>query len=218
MPWSRSTPPLCQGLGAESAVSRHLASVAEASKQRFQPEERGELRAQAFELEKQSGGVVAFLGIHTDERVAGAFNNSQLRRHQRDPIELPADFLLQHRRQITAVAGSQRLELFETITPKRIVVLDALAAEQAPESIGMLMRSLSSVPRSRVRRRRSSSSRLGARTMEQTRRSPRAQAISVRNSVSPSIASVLARRCLRLTAIEAASTTWLSIPLASSNR
>ena len=121
------------GTGRQSAVSRHLASVAEASKQRFQPEERGELRAQAFELEKQSGGVVAFLGIHTDERVAGAFNNIQLRRHQRDPIELPADFLLQHRRQITAVAGSQRLELFETITPKRIVVLDALAAEQAPE-------------------------------------------------------------------------------------
>src|SRR5271165_5090153 len=59
------------------------------------------------------------------------------------------------------------------------------------------MRSLSSVPRSRVSRRRSSCSGLGARTMEQTRRSPRAQAISVRNSVSPSIASVLALRCRR---------------------
>jgi hypothetical protein len=47
--------------------------------------------------------------------------------------------------------------------------------------------------------------------MEQTRRSPRAQAISVRNSVSPSIESVLARRCRRGTAIEAASTTWLSM-------
>ena len=55
-----------------------------------------------------------------------------------------------------------------------------------------------------------SSAGLGARTIEQTRRSPRAQAISVRNSVSPSIESVLARRCRRATAIEAASTTWLS--------
>ena len=36
---------------------------------------------------------------------------------------------------------------------------------------------------------------------EQTRRSPRPQAISVRNSVSPSIASVLAHRCRRSTAI-----------------
>ena len=45
-----------------------------------------------------------------------------------------------------------------------------------------------------------------------------AMSISVRNSVSPSIASVLARRCHRSTAIEAASTTWLSIPLASSKR
>ena len=38
----------------------------------------------------------------------------------------------------TAVAGSQRLEPFETISPKRIVIPDALAAEQAPNSIGML--------------------------------------------------------------------------------
>src|ERR1700752_3716940 len=103
-----------------------------------QPEERGELRAQAFELEKQGGGVVALLGVRADERVAGAFDRSQLRRHQRDPIELPADFRLQHRRQLTAVPGSQRLESFETIAPKRIVIPDALAAEQAPDPIGML--------------------------------------------------------------------------------
>src|SRR5919199_1872968 len=80
------------------------------------------------------------------------------------------------------------------------------------------VRSLRSVARSRVRRRRSSSSGLGGRTIEQTRRSPRAQAMRVRRSISPSIASVLARRCRRLTAIEAGSTTWLSIPLASSRR
>src|SRR4051794_14833099 len=79
-------------------------------------------------------------------------------------------------------------------------------------------RSLSSVPRSRVRRRRSSSSGLGGRTIEQTHRSPRAQAISARTSFSPSIASVLARRCRRSTAIEAGSTTWLSTPLAPSRR
>src|SRR5580692_7030389 len=51
-----------------------------------------------------------------------------------------------------------------------------------------------------------------------TRGSPRRQAISVRSSVSPSIASVLARRWRRGTAIDAGSTTWLSTPLASSKR
>src|SRR5271166_449352 len=54
------------------------------------------------------------------------------------PPFAPADFRLQHRRQLTAVAGSQRLESFETIAPKRIVIPDALAAEQAPNPIGML--------------------------------------------------------------------------------
>src|SRR3954469_21221312 len=80
------------------------------------------------------------------------------------------------------------------------------------------MRSLSSVARSRVRRRRSSSSGLGGRTIEHTRRSPRAQAMRVRRSISPSIVSVLARRCRRLTAIEAGSATWLEVPFRSSRR
>src|SRR5208337_4443750 len=131
--------PAPSGTGRQSAVSRRLASVAKAAKQRFQPEERGELRAQAFELEKQGGGGVRLLGsFRADQPVASAFDRSQLRRHQRDPIEFPADFRLQHRRQLTAVAGSQRLESFETIAPKRIVIPDALAAEQAPNPIGML--------------------------------------------------------------------------------
>jgi hypothetical protein len=76
------------------AVSRHLAAVAEAAEERFQPEE-------------------------ADERVAGAFDRSQLPRRQLDPIEFPADFRLQRRRQLAAVPGSQRLEPFETISPKR---------------------------------------------------------------------------------------------------
>src|SRR6267154_2295388 len=54
------------------------------------------------------------------------------------------------------------------------------------------MRSRSSVARSRETRRQSSSLGLGGTVMAQTRGSPRFQAISVRSSVSPSIASVLA--------------------------
>src|ERR1700733_6494968 len=48
--------------------------------------------------------------------------------------------------------------------------------------------------RSRQIRRRSSSSGVGARTIEQTRGSPRLWASSARSKVSPSILSVLARR------------------------
>ena len=59
-------------------------------------------------------------------------------RYHRDPIEFPSDFRLQHRRQLTAVAGSKRFKPFETISPKRIVIPDALAAEQAFDPIGML--------------------------------------------------------------------------------
>src|SRR5947209_18088360 len=71
------------------------------------------------------------------------------------------------------------------------------------------MRSRSSVARSREIRRRSSSLGLGGTVIAQTRGSPRCQAINVRSSVSPSIASVLARRWRRGTAIDAGSTTWL---------
>ena len=87
-----------------------------------EPEERGELGAQALELEEQRGGVVRLLGVRADERVAGAFDPSQLHRRQREPIELPADFRLQHRRQLAPIAGSQRLEPLTAIAAKRIVI------------------------------------------------------------------------------------------------
>ena len=80
------------------------------------------------------------------------------------------------------------------------------------------IRSVMSVCRSRDSRRRSSSSGLGGTTIEQTRGSPRFQAISVRSSVSPSIRSLLALRLRRGTATEAGSTTWLSTPFFSSIR
>ncbi len=51
-----------------------------------------------------------------------------------------------------------------------------------------------------------------------SRGSPRLNAVSVRSNSSPSIVSVFARRWRRGTAIEAASTTWLSIPFAARTR
>ena len=72
--------------------------------------------------------------------------------------------------------------------------------------------------RSRQSRRRSSSSGVGALTIAHTRGSPRLYASSARTSASPSILSVFARRRRREVAIEAGSTTWLSIPSFCSTR
>jgi hypothetical protein len=53
---------------------------------------------------------------------------------------------------------------------------------------------------------------VGALTSAHTRGSPRLYASSARTSASPSILSVFARRRRRDVAIEAGTTTWLSIP------
>ena len=81
-----------------------------------------------------------------------------------------------------------------------------------------LIRSLTRALRSRTTRRLSSSSGVGTRSIAQTRGSPRLWASKALTSVSPSIRSVFARRRRRETAIEAGSTTWLSIPLSSRTR
>src|SRR5918993_4197682 len=73
-------------------------------------------------------------------------------------------------------------------------------------------RSAVRVSRSRLIRRRSSSWGVGAWTIAKTRGSPRLEASKVRTKASPSIRSVFARRRRRAVAIEAGSTTWLSIP------
>src|SRR3954468_13918936 len=73
-------------------------------------------------------------------------------------------------------------------------------------------RSAVSVSRSRLIRRRSSSCGAGALTIAHTRGSPRLEASRARTRASPSILSVFARRRRREVAMEAGSTTWLSIP------
>src|ERR1700688_3032898 len=76
-----------------------------------------------------------------------------------------------------------------------------------------LTRSAISTLRSRQRRRRSSSSGVGAFPIAHTRGSPRLYASSARSRASPSILSVLARRRRRDVAIDDGSTTWLSTAL-----
>ena len=79
-------------------------------------------------------------------------------------------------------------------------------------------RSLTKLWHSRVRRRASSSSTEGTRTIEQTRGSPRDHAISARSSASTSRRSVFTRRARRSTGGDAGSITWLSVPWPTNKR
>jgi hypothetical protein len=104
-------------------------------------------------------------------------------------------------------------QVFPAVLVERIVVGDPLAEQQSANAV--------CVPNALLQQRRALARDplgLGGTVIAQTRGSPRCQAINVRSSVSPSIASVLARRWRRGTAIDAGSTTWLSMPLASSKR
>jgi hypothetical protein len=67
-------PPLCQGW---APIRREPPPDIDcrSSEQRLQPEERGELRAQAFELEKQGLGAVALFGVRADQRVGSGRMN-----------------------------------------------------------------------------------------------------------------------------------------------
>src|SRR6202030_2907096 len=128
------------------------------------------------------------------------------------PIDLAKNLRLDVSWQRASVSGSQFFQTFAAVLVQRIIVGDPLAKQQSSNAVRVLD------ARSRETRRQSSSLGLGGTVMAQTRGSPRCQSISVRSSVSPSIASVLARRWRRGTAIDAGSTTWLSTPLASSKR
>ena len=117
-----------------------------------------------------------------------------------------------------SVSGPQFFQTFSAVFVQRIVVGDPLAEQQSSNAV----RVPNALPQQRRALARDPAAvlltRVGGTVMAQTRGSPRCQAISVRSSVSPSIASVLARRWRRGTAIDAGSTTWLSTPLASSKR
>jgi hypothetical protein len=108
---------------------------------------------------------------------------------------------------------SESLELFQ-------LVAGYPCANSSPSMrFTCLTQSAISTLRSRRRRRRSSSSGVGALTIAHARGSPRLYVRSARTSASPSIIlSVSARQCRGDAAIEAGSTTWLSIPSACSTQ
>src|ERR1700733_15561945 len=115
-------------------------------------------------------------------------------------------FGLEPRWQWPPVAGSQGIKAFSAILTQGLVIRDPLTDEQILRRLTCRTRSRSKMACSREVRRWSSSSGVGGDTIAQTRGSPRFQARSVRNNVSPSIVSVLARRRRLGTAIDAAST------------
>ena len=139
-------------------------------------------------------------------------------KQQFEPIEFAPDLGLEMHRQGTAVARRQLVEPLAPIAVQRLVTGDALGNNSPLTRLTCLTRSAISTLRSRQRRRRSSSSGVGAFTIAHTRGSPRLYASNARSRASPSILSVLARRRRRDVAIDDGSTTWLSTPSLCSTR
>jgi hypothetical protein len=112
--------------------------------------------------------------------------------------------------QCLSIPTAQLLQLRSMALAHRFKAKHTLRGQQSLIRFTCRVRSITSASRSRVNRRSSSSAGVGGRTIEQTRRPPRARSISVSSSFSTSIRSVFACRLRLFTAIEAASTTCVS--------
>jgi hypothetical protein len=109
---------------------------------------------------------------------------------QFEPIEFSTNLGFEMLGQATAIASLERIQPRPSIATQRLIPGCALREEQSFDPVDVLDRSMISTLRSRQIRRRSSSSGVGARTIEQTRGSPRLWARSARSKVSPSILSI----------------------------
>ena len=190
-----------------------LATIVEVAEQRLLPQGGGALRADALELEQHPRRRLWRGGLALGEQpIPLSLGQLDLIEQQFEPIQLAADLDFEMCRQGTAVARRQVLEPLASITAQRLVTRYSLGEQQPFYAIDVLYPSAISTLRSRQRRRRSSSSGVGALTIIHTRGSPRLYASNARSSASPSILSVLARRRRRDVAIEAGSTTCRLLP------
>jgi hypothetical protein len=112
-----------------------------------------------------------------------------------------------------AVRLAQGSQLLAAISPQSLVSLYAQRRQNAVDLVDDRdRRSPVKSSRSRYARRASSSASLGIGTIEQTRGSPRSQAIKVRSNISTSMISVFARRARRSTGRLDGWITWTSMP------
>ena len=185
-PCSRSTDPLCQGVGASPRRPRSAfdwrSCRKNASIQRMAANS-GPMPLISSNVVTGAGVGVASAFAHSKRRVPLGLHGLDLREQHFEAIELPADLRLQMIRQRATIACLQHVEPLATIAIRRLVAGYALAKQRKPLiQLTCSTRSAVSALRSRQRRRRSSSSGVSALTIAHTRGSPRLCASSARNS------------------------------------
>src|SRR3954471_6769000 len=207
VPVDRSALPRC---GGQSGIGGNLLSVVERAEQAFRPERGGRFRSNASQRQQLGrwrwhAGARLRLGQHG---IPLGFDSLDLFDHEFEPIEFPADLGFQALRKGATIARDQLLEPLSTVAVQGLVVADPLGEQKPLDAIDVLDPfggqdlALPTDPAPILLVwGRGLDHRTNARLAPLTR--PRA---------SPSILSVFARRRRREVAMEAGSTTWLSIP------
>src|SRR5919206_142852 len=181
----------------QAGVGGERPSVLEAAEQRLEPEQRAKLGPDPLEP-GEGGGRRRRLVVRrrADRRVTLTLDRGHPRGDQLDPLDLPTDLRLEPLRRGTPVPGPERVETGQAILAQRVVVGDPLAGEQPFDPVrvpGPLLEQRAALTcqaatvlllRARRPHRRADAPGGGG-------PSPRAQAIGVRTSSSPSIVSVL---------------------------
>src|SRR5208283_3671651 len=110
------------GCRRESGVSGKLASIVEMAEEPLQPEDGGEFRADAFEVEQHPPRRRRRSGLLRGEhRVSLDLRHLDLIEQQFQPIEFAADLGLEMRRQGAAVSRRQFVETLALIAAQRLV-------------------------------------------------------------------------------------------------
>src|SRR3954468_18142254 len=200
--------------GGQSGISRNLLPVVERAEQAFRPECGGRLGSNPFQRQQLGrwrwyAGARLRLGQHG---IPLGFDSLDLFDQELEPVELPSDLGLQALRKGATIARDQFLEPLPAVSVQGLVVADPLGEQKPLDAIDVLDPfgcqglALTTDPATVLLLG------VGALTIAQTRGSPRLSASRARTKASPSIRSVFARRRRRDVAMEAGSTTWLSIP------
>ncbi len=128
--------------GCQSAEGRELTTIVEAAVEALEPENRGDLLADALELQQQpawcrSNLVLGRLVLQSQQSIARRFDFDDLLLDQLEPVELATNLGLQSLRLGPAVAGLQSLEPSATIPAQQAVAVDPLSSEQTGNPIGV---------------------------------------------------------------------------------
>ena len=137
-PCSRSIDPLLPGCRRQARVRSDLASIVEVSEESFRPEDGGELRSDALDVEQHRRRRRRSGLLRGEQRVPLGLHRLDLLKQQFEPIEFTADLSLEMLWQGTAIARPQLVEPLPTIAAQRLVPGHALGEQQSFDAIDVL--------------------------------------------------------------------------------